>query len=64
MGTAFLWTLSLSLWLWRAYMLEFEGHNTFIEIWIVSLLFHITNVISIVIVIVEVKSHCNKDKDS
>jgi phosphatidylinositol glycan class M len=46
-----LWSLTLSLWLWRAYLLEFEGVNTFLSIWIAAIAFHVVNVALIIGVI-------------
>lgn len=40
----FIWALSQALWLLAAYLLEFEGLNTFTYIWIASLLFFMVNV--------------------
>lgn len=40
----FIWILSQALWLLAAYLLEFEGLNTFTYIWIASLLFFVVNV--------------------
>ena len=44
LGLAVLWITSLSLWLWRAYLFEFSGVNTFFSIWVCSLIFHAVNV--------------------
>ncbi|KAK1131313.1 hypothetical protein K0M31_017600 [Melipona bicolor] len=38
------WILSQSLWLLAAYLLEFQGLNTFTYIWIASLFFFVVNV--------------------
>ncbi|XP_017790361.1 PREDICTED: GPI mannosyltransferase 1 [Habropoda laboriosa] len=40
----FLWIFSQSLWLLAAYLLEFQGLNTFTYIWIASLFFFVVNV--------------------
>lgn len=40
----FTWILSQGLWLLAAYLLEFQGLNTFTFIWISSLLFFVVNV--------------------
>eukprot|EP00298_Acanthocystis_sp_HF-20_P000096 c10114_g1_i1.p1 GENE.c10114_g1_i1~~c10114_g1_i1.p1 ORF type:complete len:410 (-),score=63.11 c10114_g1_i1:39-1268(-) len=37
------WTLSLVAWLYTAYLLEFQGENTFVLIWISGLLFFAAN---------------------
>jgi hypothetical protein len=42
------WVLSLILWLFYGYKLEMEGKNTFINMWISSLLFHTISVINII----------------
>lgn len=40
----FVWILSQSFWLLAAYLLEFQGLNTFTYIWIASLFFFVVNV--------------------
>lgn len=40
----FLWIVSQSLWLLAAYLLEFQGLNTFTYIWIASMFFFVVNV--------------------
>ncbi|XP_014611786.1 PREDICTED: GPI mannosyltransferase 1 [Polistes canadensis] len=39
-----IWILSQGLWLFFAYLLEFQGFNTFLFLWISGLLFFTTNV--------------------
>jgi hypothetical protein len=39
-----LWIVSICLWLYAAYVLEFLGLNFFIQVWICSLLFQISSV--------------------
>ena len=46
-----IWLISLSFWLFNAYLLEFKGFNTFLMIWFAGLLFHIINVIFIIYLI-------------
>lgn len=50
------WLTSLLNWLYWAYLLEFEGENTFEAIWMSSLLFFIVNVGVIVLIILHVDS--------
>ncbi|OAD61710.1 GPI mannosyltransferase 1 [Eufriesea mexicana] len=40
----FMWVFSQSLWLLTAYLLEFQGSNTFTYIWISSLVFFVVNI--------------------
>lgn len=44
LGLISIWILSQAAWLYFAYLLEFQGINTFTFIWISGLLFFITNV--------------------
>jgi uncharacterized membrane protein len=46
------WIVSLSVWLWRAYSLEFLGLNTFLSIWFAGIVFHVVNVGILIIVII------------
>lgn len=46
-----LWLFTLTLWLYRAYLLEFLGRNTFFLVWQASILFHFANVACIGIII-------------
>lgn len=43
-----LWILSLVIWLYWAYRLEFKGEEVFSAVWMASLLFHLANVACIV----------------
>lgn len=45
------WILSQAIWLLMAYMLEFQGFNTFIFLWISGLLFFAVNVKSLIHII-------------
>lgn len=38
------WVGAQALWLFWAYMLEFQGRNTFVEIWITGLVFFVVNI--------------------
>ena len=51
-----LWVLTLLLWLFYAYQLEFMGLNVFILVWYSSLLFHSVNIVLIGIIIYYVPS--------
>ena len=46
------WIISILLWLFNAYQLEFLGKNNFLLIWYSSLLFHIVNTIVIALLII------------
>ena len=46
-----LWILSLCVWLYRAYKLEFLGLNTFLSIWMAGIFFHIVNSLIIILII-------------
>lgn len=50
------WVLSLSLWLYFAYTLEFEGMNRFIHVWMSSLLFQAANVHIVLRIITQLKN--------
>ena len=39
------WLTTQSWWLYEAYQLEFQGKNTFLQIWFTSILFGLTNVV-------------------
>ena len=41
------WATAAGLWLSQAYLLEFEGSNAFVQVWICALLFHAANVLCI-----------------
>eukprot|EP01038_Epipyxis_sp_PR26KG_P007743 gene7743-10520_t len=58
-----LWMSSLGLWLYQASLLEFLGLNTFILVWISSILFFIINNVGIGMIIKSV-SLINKTKTS
>jgi hypothetical protein len=45
------WIASLSIWLWRAYSLEFLGLNSFLSIWFAGIIFHVVNVGILIIII-------------
>lgn len=49
------WILSQALWLFAAYMLEFQGLNSFISIWFCGLLFFIVNIVILKDMIVHYK---------
>ena len=42
-GLLMSWLVALSVWLWRAYLLEFESENTFYSVWLASIVFFIVN---------------------
>ena len=46
------WIISLSLWLFLAYLLEFRGINTFLILWGASCLFHFVNTVIIIFIII------------
>ena len=50
-GSLLFWLCALSLWLYRAYQLEFMGRNLFFELWQCSVLFHFANALCIGIII-------------
>ena len=39
------WLTTQAWWLYKAYQLEFQGKNTFFQIWFASILFGLTNVV-------------------
>jgi len=43
-----LWILGQMLWLYEAYKLEFQAHNSYLEIWLSAALFFIINIFIIV----------------
>lgn len=61
-----LWIVTLLSWLYVAYLLEFEGIDTFLWIWFHCLSFHIANVLCIVslynILTIQNKSDCVKNE--
>ena len=50
-GSLLFWVCALSVWLYRAYQLEFMGRNLFFELWQCSVLFHFANALCIGIII-------------
>lgn len=48
---ALFWILSLCLWLWNAYILEFRGENYIFYVWVCSMLFLVANSMCIVYII-------------
>ena len=50
------WILSLSLWLYFAYTLEFGGINCFLHVWVSSLLFQVATVLIVLRIIAQLKS--------
>ena len=58
-STAFLaralaaWLAAEVNWLYWAYRLEFEGHNTFVQLWLSALLFFTVNIVIIASIIVQ-----------
>ena len=51
-----LWSISASIWLMVAYMLEFHGWSLYLQLWLASLWFHIVNVLCIAFIILSIKS--------
>ena len=60
--TFFAWIFSLSLWLFLAYQLEFESKNTFHNLWLASLLFHIINIVIIIFIISNYREKSKKNE--
>ena len=44
------WLITQAWWLYQAYQLEFQGKNTFAQVWFASILFGLTNVIILCII--------------
>jgi phosphatidylinositol glycan class M len=47
------WSASQAVWLFCAYLLEFQGVNTYLLIWVASVVFYMINVLIIVIIILK-----------
>ena len=60
--TVLAWVSSLSLWLFLAYQLEFQSINTFYNLWLGSLLFHIINIVIIIFIINSVRDKNEKNE--
>ncbi len=59
------WLLTELHWLFWAYRLEFLGENTFLQVWLASLLFFAVNVMVLAQCILAFKSaNCNTSSDS
>lgn len=50
-----LWSISLCVWLYFAYELEFKGITTFLPLWYASIFFHVVNAFIIVLIILYFK---------
>ncbi|CAF1222994.1 unnamed protein product [Rotaria sordida] len=46
-----IWLLAQGWWLYHAYELEFQGKNTFVQIWLASIVFGLVNVIILCMII-------------
>ena len=51
-----LWFGTQLMWLFFAYHLEFEGQNTFFEIWLAGIGFFVSNVVVLILFIKNQKS--------
>ena len=47
------WSVTAALWLWRAFLLEMRGQNTFLSVHLASLLFHAAQVGSVAVLLLE-----------
>jgi phosphatidylinositol glycan class M len=50
-----LWVITISIWLYIAYQIEFNQMSLFLELWIVSILLHFVHIIIIICIIIYIK---------